>query len=223
MGGFKNKGVNTLMAKKIIKDIIVKVLQCSELMVKDCNEKGQKIQNNEEDIRDYLFFNYLNNEEIREELGLDNYRFSSEVPENYINNKPKGRIDLHVYSIDMFKYPKQYFTFECKRIDGSKKLNRFYLEKGVKRFTDINGPLYSSYFQSNCMFGFVVKEIDIVLNTKKINELQNREYPTINVINEINSIEIKQEYINTYISSYSVNESTIELFHLFYDVSTLIV
>lgn len=220
--GFTDKVFNSNMANNMIKDIIGKVLLCSALMVKDCKGKGEKISNKEEDIRDYLYCNYLNNGDVLRESGLSMFRFFSEVPESYINNKPKGRTDLQVYSKDSFEYPERYFTIECKRIDGSKKLNRFYLEKGVERFTDINGPLYPSYFKRNCMFGFVVKEIDIDLNTKKINKLQNEEYPNINVKSEIESITIKQEYTNTYLSSYSVNNSTIDLYHLFYDVSTLI-
>lgn len=222
MSGFKDNALNSSTANNILRDILAKVLLCSALMVKDCNKKGQKLSNKEEDIRDYLFNCYLNNDEIAQKYKFDEFRFFSEVPEHYAKNKPIGRTDLQVFSIDMFRFHKLYFTIECKRIDGSNKLNKLYLEKGVGRFVDCDEPLYPSYFKSNCMFGFVVKNINIDMNTKKINQLQNEEYPNINVKNQIEPIIIKQEYDNTYYSSYLVNSSEIELYHLFYDVSSLI-
>jgi hypothetical protein len=152
MGGFKDIVINEKIASNILKDIMVKTLACCQLMIQDCKARGEKINNLEEDIRDYLYCNYLNNDEIIENVGLSEFRFYPEVPENYKNSKPKGRIDLQVFSIAMFNCRNMYFTIECKRINGSKKLNRFYLEKGVERFVG-KSPLYPSYFKMNCMFG----------------------------------------------------------------------
>lgn len=122
----------------------------------------------------------------------------------------------------MFSFPKEYFIIECKRIDASKTLNRSYLKDGVERFVGGENPIYTSYFKKNCMFGFVVQEMDIDLNTKKINQLQNEEYSNIRVRSEIKPCTIDPDYTNTYISSYFVGDTSVQLYHLFYDFSEII-
>lgn len=54
-------------------------------MLKDCKDSGKVIANHEERIRDYLIENYLDNDEVRGRVGIDqlNLRFIIEVPENY--------------------------------------------------------------------------------------------------------------------------------------------
>ncbi|MEN1968847.1 hypothetical protein WMZ97_12340 [Lentibacillus sp. N15] len=219
MSGFKDKSLNAKIAKNMLEKIISKVLSCCELMLTDCRSESKKINNHEEDIRDYLLHNYLDNDHIREKVGLREFLFTPEVPENYMDDKPKGRVDLKVISVDTFSFRDKYFIFECKRIDGSKTLNRAYLKDGVNRFVGDSPPLYSSYYKRNCMFGFVVKNIDIGLNTNKINQLQNEEYPAISVKNEMVA---DRKFLHTYISCYWVDHTEIKLHHLFYDFSSII-
>lgn len=221
MSGFIDIATNRAISLSILKDILSKVLNCCEMMNRDCIAGKIKIKNLEEDIRDYLFHNYLNNDDVMEKVGLSEFRFFSEVPENYQNNKPIGRTDLQVISIDMFKYRKKYFTIECKRIDGSKRLNRYYIEKGIKRFTNPK-PLYPSHFGVNCMLAFVVKEIHIDKNVGEINNLQQKYYKDIRIKRTISPSTISVKHKHTFESEYFLDETDILLLHISYDFSSVI-
>lgn len=222
MRGFKNSTLNRSVAQGILKDVLSKVLVCCEMMQNDCMAHSITLNNLEEDIRDYLFVNYLNCDDIMEQVGLSEFRFFSEVPENYKNSKPKGRTDLQVISMNMFKYRKKYFTIECKRIDGSKLLNRYYIENGIKRFV-LPNPLYPSAFATNCMFGFVVKNIDIDANTQKISKLQTDEYKDIGSKANFSYAGISDKHKYTYEAEYFVEDALdILLYHVFFDFSSLI-
>lgn len=221
MRGFIDTTINRTISRGILRDILSKVLICCEMMKKDCLEGKMKIKNLEEDIRDYLFHNYLNDDDVMAQVGLSEFRFFPEVPDNYQNNKPVGRIDLQVISIDMFRYRERYFTIECKRIDGSKTLNRYYIDEGIKRFVK-SKPLYPSYFEMNSMFGFVVKEIDINKNMTKINDLQKEYYKDIKIKTPISSLNISLKHNYTFESEYFLDETDILLFHIFYDFSSII-
>lgn len=221
MSGFRNIATNRMIARRILSDILSKLLICCEMMKKDCLEGKNKIKNSEEDIRDYLFSNYLDNDEIMEQVGLSEFRFFSEVPENYQNNKPIGRTDLKVINIDMFRYRKKYFTIECKRIDGYKTLNRFYISEGIRRFVK-SKPLYPSYFNMNSMFGFVVQEIDVNKNIIQINDLQKEYYKDIKMKTPITFSNISSNHNYTFESEYFLDGTDILLFHIFYDFSSII-
>ena len=223
MNGFKDISFNQAIASNILKDIIIKVITCCDLMVQDCTREHKKINNNEVDIRDYLFFNYLDNDEIAKLVGFNEFRFFSEAPDNYINNKPVGRVDLKVISSNMFRHRKRYFIIECKRIDGTAKLNRHYIKDGIKRFV-ATSPSYYSFYNSNCMFGFVVKDIDINKNTMKINQLQKEYYLDIKIKSDVEKITLKKGYSDTYVSTYAIGDvSDFTLFHAFYNLSSIIV
>jgi len=223
VSGFKSSIINKKLSQNILRNVLSKVFLCCDMMHKDCLAQKVTMNNLEEDIRDYLFNTYLNKDDIMEQVGLSEFRFSSEVPENYQNNKPKGRTDLQVFSMNMFKHRNRYFTIECKRINGSKKLNRYYIEKGVKRFV-LPDPLYSSYYRTNCMFGFVVKNINIDSNAQKISKLQMDDYDDVKVKSSFCSSLISPKHNYTYEAEYFVEGSSdILLFHIFYDFSRLIV
>ena len=83
--GFADASLNNLIAVGILEHIIMKVIECVDMMRNDCESLSQRIKNHEPTIRDYLFDNYLNNDDVMNAIGCDNYRFHSEVPENYIN------------------------------------------------------------------------------------------------------------------------------------------
>lgn len=222
MSGFKNSTLNKRVAQGILKDVLARVLVCCQMMQNDCRIHNITLNNLEEDIRDYLFVNYLNNDDVMEQVGLSEFRFFSEVPEHYKNSKPKGRTDLQVISLNMFKYRKKYFTIECKRIDGSKRLNRYYIENGIKRFV-LPNPLYPSVFTINCMFGFVVKNIDIDANAQEISKLQADEYQEIKGKRIFAEAGISDKHKYTYESEYFIEDAPdILLYHVFYDFSSLI-
>jgi len=140
------------------------IFQCYNLMMID----KVKVPNNENLIRDIILYEYLNNNEIRHSYDVIDYLFDPEVPENC------GRCDIKVQTLNTFIDTKAYYLFECKRLDGDNKLNNYYVKDGIERFTTnykskICKDYYSSYYGLNGMIGFIVKNINIDNNMKKIN------------------------------------------------------
>jgi len=210
MGGFGNAALNGLIAFNILNAVVDKVVACVDMMCRDCVSNAKAIDNNEAAIRDYLFTNYLDNDEIMEIVGLGNFRFQSEVPENYISNRPIGRVDLQVYSVEEFRHRKRYFIIECKRVDGKLNLNRAYIDDGIRRFVG-EKPRYTSYYKANCMLGFVVKDIDIDSNVDRINKLLENKHIDIPVHKYLQI----QPQRNTYTSHHGCFEQRIILIHAF--------
>lgn len=210
MSGFKSTSLNKLVASNTLNFVVGKVLLCLEMMQQDCGINSIKIPNREPDICNYLFSNYLNNDDIVKTIG--------EVPENYVNNTPRGRADLQVFSIDEFRRRDRYFIIECKRIDGNLTLNREYIDEGIRRFA-CDDPKYTSYYKINCMLGFVIRDIDIFANAEVINELLQTDYSDIHTDVYLSEGSIPK----TFISSHGLSEdSRIELLHAFSDCSKII-
>jgi hypothetical protein len=222
MSGFKDASLNNRIAIGILKHIIDKISVCCKIMVQDCNSKGIKVNNNENDIRDYLFCNYLNNDTVMKKIEFDDFRFFSETPENYVNYGALGRTDLQVISIDDFRHRERYFIIECKRIDGNLTLNRHYIDDGIRRF--VGSPSkYTSYFKSNCMLGFIVKDIDVPTNVDKLKALLETDYRDIEAQGFLKTVKTEHETHNTYISIHALDKSTnITLFHAFIDCVPMI-
>lgn len=214
---FKDSKLNQTVVNGIYLSIIGGLLKCIELMKRDFERKSEKIANNELEICNVLFCNYLDNDAVMESINFNNFRFSSEAPENYKNNIPQGRVDLKVYSFDSFHFRQRYFIIECKRIDGTKRLNCKYIDEGMRRFVG-NEPKYISYDNKNFMLGFVVREIDIAENINKINTLL-QEDNNIHVWEYLHKLSINRICI----SSHGENDAErITLYHLFPDCSSII-
>jgi hypothetical protein len=151
-------------------------------------------------------------------IGFDDFRFHAEVPENYTENRPIGRVDLHVYSIEEFKHRNRYFIIECKRINGTLTLNKAYINDGIRRFVG-NDPKYTSYYKTNGMIGFVVRDISIENNVAGINELLSKDYRDIHVHKNVQLL--LKPYI--YISSHGCAEDRrVVLIHAFPNISSII-
>lgn len=149
-------------------------------MSNDCARSAVKLENNEIVICNYFYANYLSNDEIMQEIGLEDYIFIPEVPENYIDNKPVGRVDFQVFSFDRFRQRKRYFIIECKRIDGNRDLNCKYIDEGIRRF--VGSPhKYTSHYKVNCMLGIIVKDFDVAKNIDDLNYLLANDYRDIHV------------------------------------------
>jgi len=218
MNGFNNTSLNRQIAAGILNHIITKLLECFDLMRQDCECNSVIIANNEIAIRDFLFCNYLNNDTVLRSVGFDDFMFISEAPENYVNNRPIGRADLQVFSIDRFRHRERYFIIECKRVDGNLTLNREYIDEGIRRFVG-RMPKYTSYYKMNCMLGFVVKNIDISKNLDRINQLLQNDYSDIHVQDYLHEGTIP----DTYISSHGEDETErITLIHVFPDCVSVI-
>ncbi len=152
--------------------ILSKISECSEMMI----ERYDSIENNENKIRNRLYKDFLKNNLIREQLGLTPYIFHPEVPEINEDYFEEGRTDLIVYNATTYsKNTNAYYVLECKRLDGTTSLNEKYVENGVLRFVQ---EKYPTNLKSNCMIGFIVKEINISENLKKIVQITTNNVST---------------------------------------------
>lgn len=176
------------------RDLMTKIYLCYELMLLN---KVELPCNDENKIRDILLLNYLNDNELRQRFELINFLFDPEVP---VNN---GRSDIKVQTKDTFINTKAFYIIECKRLDGTSKLNKAYVNDGINRFTtnyksENHEYYYPSNYGINGMIGFIVKNVNIDGNIQKIGNF----FHTI----ETNKL-------------YKSNHTGLQLFHLMMDFS----
>ncbi len=186
-------------------------------------EDNKPLENHENLIRNHLYKDYLNNNSVRENLGLLDYIFHIENP--FVDNeyKESGRNDIQVYNI--FKFSENtdaYFIIECKRLEntnnGKGSLNYEYAKEGIERFKIRED--YPSFFGINGMIGFIIKKLNINEMIYSINQLledsekltkfdkyEKFEYPDITFYSE------HSDYKNT----------KLELYHLMFDFSSIII
>ncbi len=152
-----------IYSKTEFEKLLGAIYKCYEKMLSD---KIVIPHNNENEIRDRLLFDYLNNNFLRAEYELLDFLFDPEVP---VNN---GRSDIKVQTKDTFIDTEAYYIIECKRLDGSSHLNKEYKNNGINRFLSGKYPVHPKY-KINSMIGFIVKEIDIDANINKIGDFFN--------------------------------------------------
>ncbi|MFV0577487.1 MAG: hypothetical protein ACK5NU_02350 [Fusobacterium ulcerans] len=223
MSGFKNSSLNHDFKKGIYEIIIEGLIECCKLMKDSFTSQSKKIVNHEEKIRTHLVENYLENDIKRNKTSLvqQQLRFLAEAQENYDskNESYKGRVDIKVVSSDFLSNGNAYYIIECKRIDGNISLNTKYITEGVKRFTTLK---YSSYYNKNIMFGFIVRDLNIQKNIQDIDKLHKE---LIGNIIQKDITPIKCGECNEYSvceSKYNVNEKQLMLNHIFYNFSNII-
>ncbi|MFC4095739.1 hypothetical protein [Euzebyella saccharophila] len=192
--------------------ILSKISICYQLM------KTDKIvlENDENKIRDILLLNYLKNDEIREKVDLLEWHFEREVQEDH----SIGRTDIKVISPNTFKKQEAYYILECKRLDntnttGNSGLNAKYIENGIDRFIT---KFYSSYYRVNGMIGFVVEDIEIDKNVKKINTLLTSSFSTIITKQEITKDSFIEDFDYHYTSIHTDRDNAeLKIHHLMFD------
>ena len=189
----------------IFEFILTQIYSCYNKMLNDY----PSIENNENLIRNGLHKNYLEDNQIREELQLIPYLFDTEVELYHEDNDSvKGRTDIKVYNaIERTKNTNSYYIIECKRIDGTNELNKKYVSNGINRF--IENEKYPSFKTANGMIGFVVNPIDIEKNTKCFSDLKFHQF-----INDF-----KYSYVSNHKTT---NSKDITLYHLMLDYSSKI-
>ena len=223
MGGFKNQRLNQIAKNNIYEDMINFIFISLEKMRENLLAENKNIKKNKKKIRTHLLEHYLKNEQFKEKYFDDLYLlFDAEVAEGYdlTSEEYIGRVDIKVYSINTIINPKDYYIIECKRIDGSSTLNRKFITEGICRFI-LNKPKYSSYNKKNIMLGFVVKNIDIEINTARINEIQS-EIEDIHICEKLERLKKEKEEYYLYRNKYKCGDKKIELSHLFYNLSDVI-
>jgi len=216
MGGFKNETINIVFDSGIIYIIIDHLTKCSKQMKTDCLSNNNPLKKHEDKITNRLVARYLN-------VGDNIFRYESQSPENYddATDQYVGRIDIKVIPRNPLCEFQEYFIIECKRIDGTKPYNQKYITDGVARF--VSHPLkYSSYCNKNIMFGYVIKTIDVPDNTGKIDSLQDSLLKGV-ASTKFALLQKDDSQYYVYICKYSSPHiGQIELWHLFYDFSDVI-
>jgi len=162
-----------------------------------------EVSKNENDIRDlFISENYLENHEVKSELGVVEFQFDKEIETD------DGRVDIRIFSMinKMKGIDKPYYFIECKIIKGDKTYNDYYIKNGINRFIQ---EKYPAYLESNAMIGFVINKINISENTTYFKDL----LPLI--------------FIEGFEFSYESNHKTtshkkIKLYHLMFDFSSKI-
>jgi len=194
-------------------DFLSKLTTCYKMMISD----KVILDNDENNIRNVLLLKYLKNNQVRQQIGFSQWLFDREVQEDH----SVGRTDIKISSIDTFSEQEAYYIIECKRLDnvntsGVSGLNAEYIKNGISRFIQ---RYYSSYFRVNAMIGFIVNEMDIHLNTDKINILLKAS-TTINTTKEITKDNFICDFKYHYHSEhYDKNNDGLKIYHLMFDFS----
>lgn len=211
--GMLNGDILNALRQSDFQKIVEYILKMSEVLVADYKKKSSKLPNDENQIRSIMFEEYVSKQ--AETYKMTDYRFDSEVQENYVGaGKYLGRVDVRILLKSDFEKKEAYYVIECKRIDGTKKLNQKYVQDGVARFVT---KKYSSYYGKNIMLGFVVKNIDITQNTQAIENIQNSEPDECmhGTLNPMKSNSVGDCYKCRY-------KTGLELCHIFTDYSDIV-
>lgn len=220
MAGFGDAVFNDIVQEYVYESVGLYIIICCEEMKSDLSN-NEKLPNNENKIRNHLLELYLDNDLSRKKHKMDMFRFVPEVSENF--NKDvltyEGRVDIKiVHQIHWFENRDASFFVECKRLDGTKHLNEEYVINGVKRFV-VDPPHYNSFYNKNFMLGIIVRSVEMDVNVKRIELIQQAD-------NEVDNIGglicISSGATCTYDSMYRLNDTTIELRHIFADFSRVI-
>ena len=210
---------NAKTYKAEFKRLLCGVVYCYKMMIKE----NAELINDENDIRDKLIIEYLNNDDVRPLAGLMEFTFNKEVDEY----KTKGRTDIKIEIRNPFRSTAAYYIFECKRLNkintlGISGLNAKYIKEGIYRFVS---KLYSTNCKINAMIGFIVEEMDIHSNIKNINVLSKTKFiEEAKIIQEI----CKENFIHDFDFHYKsihndCDNNEFTLYHLMFDMSGLLV
>ncbi|MBR5469202.1 MAG: hypothetical protein IKU78_01915 [Paludibacteraceae bacterium] len=200
------------------------VLECCINIYNQFIVCGNKICNKENLIRD-IFFEKLNDDDYRNQHPcLQNFHFEKEPQEN------SGYLDIKVKTLNPYESAKSYYIIECKRLNsnnltGDGGLNAEYIKNGICRY--VTG-YYSTYFNCNVMFGFVVESVNIQTDIiDKINSIITKDYinkqhvtVNTNTIQKLTYEDFVSGYPYSYISKHEhMSGKEIVLYHLILDFS----
>jgi hypothetical protein len=205
---------NTKTYIEEFRHLLIGIVACYNMMIRD-NVKLPP--NDENEIRNRILHDYLNDDDIRKSTGLTEFTFNREVPEK----DTSGRTDIKVEIKNCFRPTAAYYIIECKRLDdenvlGVSGLNAAYIKDGICRFVD---RYYSTYCGINGLIGFAVAKLDINVNTKHINTLAKTKI-NCNMTREIKKECFIPHFEYHYSSKHKDRENTVfTLYHLMFDYS----
>jgi len=200
------------------KHLLRGIVLCYKMMIKD----NVELINDEGTIRNKLLIDYLNNDSVRDITKLTEFTFNKEVSED----KTKGRTDIKIEIKNPFRTTAAYYIIECKRLDnkntkGISGLNAEYIKNGIYRFVN---DLYSTNCNINGMIGFIIEDMDIHSNIKKINILSKDNFrEQSKMINEITQEYFIHNFDYHYSSThYNSSNNRFTIFHLMLDMNKCI-
>lgn len=198
--------------------ILQKITLCYKMMISN----GVRVPNNEEKIRDSLYVNYLNKNDVRNKIGL-NFNIVCEPAEYSEDGECSGYVDLRIFSQNSLTDTTAYFIIECKRLDNQilqrkDGLNGKYIEHGVMRFVN---EQYSTNKYLNGMIGFIVESMNISGNIQNINNLLENKFACSNTLIKLTVTDFIQDFDYQYYSEHktSKNKKRVKLYHLMYNFS----
>lgn len=211
------------------KVILKGIIAAYQLMLISCKE----IENNENKIRNYLCEHFLQKGDFKKEHFLQPFHFDAESAV-IKDGKENGFIDIKVITTETFFEPEDYYTIECKRLDGDYKykiakenlllkkssLATMYIENGIERF--VKGK-YPTTLGVNGMLGFIVQTTDIEEGIAIINDLINNRFPQSNTTHLLSKADSIPDFNKTYLSTHlDTNQISFDLYHLMLDFSSII-
>ena len=214
--GMLNVDILRDLSKADFERICEYIISMCELIVEEYEERALKLPNDENIIKNTLLEDYL--KKNKKSFGMLEYRFAPEALEHY-NGKGAyiGRTDIQIVLKTDFEKDDAYYIVECKRIDGSTRLNKDYVKKGIARFVS---ERYSSYYGRNIMLAFVVKNINISDNVLEIEMLQNNENNA--GMHGTFSMEGQTRITESYICQYNTRYKDIAIRHIFTGFSSIV-
>ena len=197
-------------------------------MLVDC----KTIENDERTIRNYLCENYLKNDNFREKHFLTPFIFEPE-PAVLKDAKEVGFIDIKVITSKTFTKSNNYYTIECKKLDGNyldkRKIHPTlknysyatkYIKDGLMRFVK---KKYPTTLGVNGMVAFVIQSTDIDGEVLAINNLISNRFKKTNTVQLLSKVDIIPDFDYAYCSSHlDVENSNFDLYHLMLDYSGII-
>ncbi|WP_291862212.1 hypothetical protein [Marinilabilia sp.] len=173
-------------------------------------------------LRNILVKKYLRNKDAKQKYDIGYLGFEIESGEIDINNQTVGFIDIKVLNLgnkDLLDED-EYYSIECKRLDGESTKNNLYIKEGINRYVNSK---YSQQMPFSAMVGFI--ESGITANIKdNINSslIENKYFQTYSSLLEYVFV---ADFKETFVSKHERKNSQftdIEIFHFLFDFQGLI-
>ncbi len=182
---------------------------------------NEKLTSNHENyLRNVLVKKYLRNKDAKQKFEIGYLGFEIESGEINLNNQTVGFIDIKVLNLGNLLDEDEYYSIECKRLDGGITKNNLYIKEGINRYVQSK---YSSKMPFAAMLGFIENgnctKIKNAINTSLS---ANKYFKTYALLSQHLFV---PDFKETYISEHERKNSQftdIEIFHFMFNFQGLI-